>query len=510
MIKAGTIALSLFLAPAVHAVLPTDRPVRVMPVGDSITEGGPRSGNWRFPLWEKLTAAGYFIAYVGSRTTETRIGQILHEGYGGKNVQFLADQLEKSFPSPAPDIVLLHAGHNNDSAEAPVPAMLAATERIIARARAANPQVIVLLAQVIPSLKLPKYSYIPEFNAALPVLAARLSTPDSPVIVVDQSAGFDPATDTLDDRVHPNASGASKIAGRWFEALTKILPAPATPPAAPEIVPYKTIGDRTLDLHVFNPSGPATGKPRPAILFFYGGGWSRGTPLQHYAEARHYAARGYVAMTVDYRVPATHPGATPFNSLADAKSAFRHVRANSARYGIDPDRIVGAGASAGGHLAAAAALSPAFDDPSDDLSVSPRPNALVLWYPVLDNGPGGYGAERIGDRYAEFSPFHLLSSVKPPPTLILLGTKDCHLSVARASEYQALARAAGARCELKLFEGGQHAFYDYRSPAPEHLALRAESLAAADAFLDSLEPKSAAPADTANRDPGARDHASKP
>lgn len=484
MIKA--LALLLLLSPAVHAAPPTDRPVRVMPLGDSITEGGPRSGKWRFPLWEKLTAAGYFITYVGSRSTETRIGQILHEGYGGKNVQFLADQLDKSFPSPAPDIVLLHAGHNNDSAEAPVPAMLAATERIIASSRAANPHVIVLLAQVIPSLKLPKYSCLPEFNAALPALAARLSTPDSPVIVVDHATGFDPATDTLDDRVHPNASGAAKITDRWFEALTKILPPPAPPPAAPEIVPYKTIGDRTLDLHVFKPSGPATGKLRPAILFFFGGGWSRGTPLQHYAEARHYAASGYVAMTVDYRVPATHPGATPLDSLADAKSAFRHVRANSGHYGIDPERIIGAGASAGGQLAAAAALSPSFDDPGDDLSVSPRPDALLLWYPVLDNGPGGYGTERLGDRYREFSPFHLLSSVKPPPTLILLGTKDCHLSVARATEYQTLARASGAQCELKLFVDGQHAFYDYRSPSPEHLALRAESLADADAFLRSL------------------------
>lgn len=481
------LAMTISLAATGRATLPTDRAIRVLCVGDSITEGGPRSGNWRFPLWEKLIAGGYFITYVGSRATETRIGQIFHEGYGGKNAQFLAGQLEESFPSPAPDIVLLHVGHNNDSADAPVPAMLAATERIIARARAANPGVIVLLAQVIPSSKLPKYSYLPEFNAALPALARRLSTDASPIHLVDQWSGFDPVKDTLDDGVHPNASGSAKITERWFEALVKILPPPPAALSAPLVTTYKTAGDRPLQLHVFSPADHRSTDRRPAILFFFGGGWSRGTPLQHYAEARHYASRGYVAITVDYRVSATHPGATPFDALADAKSAIRHVRTEGARYGIDPDRIIGAGASAGGHLAAAAALSTSFDDPADDLSVSPRPDALVLWYPVLDNGPGGYGTERIGDRFGEFSPFHLVSSVKPPPTLILLGSRDCHLSVARAGEYRDRAQAAGARCDLKVFEGGQHAFYDYRSPAPRDLALRAESLAAADAFLRSLD-----------------------
>lgn len=480
------LASAFLAAPPASATLPADRAVRVLCIGDSITEGGPRSGNWRFPLWSKLLAAGYHIEYVGSRVTETRIGQIRHEGYGGRNAQFLADHLEKNYPSPSPDVVLLHLGHNNDSANAPVPAMLVATERLIARARADNPRVIVLLAQVIPSLKLPKYSYIPDYNAALPALAARLTTTDSPVIIVDQASGFDPAADTLDDLVHPNPSGSAKLSDRWFEALVKILPAPAADLPAPRLVPYKTIGDRPLHLHVFAPPGHRSSDRRPAVLFFYGGGWSRGTPLQHYPEARHFAARGYVAITVDYRVTSTHPGATPFDSLSDAKSAFRHVRQNASLYGIDPARLIGAGASAGAQLALAAALATDFDDPADDRSVSPRPDALVLWYPVLDNGPAGYGAERVGDRYSQFSPFHLVSTVQPPPTLLFLGTRDMHLSVARAEEYQQLARGSGARCELKLFEGGQHAFYDYRNPSPENRALRAECLSAADTFLRSL------------------------
>jgi acetyl esterase/lipase len=486
MTQAAVIALWLVgaLGPE-PAGLPTDRPIRVLCIGDSTTEGGPRSGDWRFSLWERLLAGGWFIEYGGSRTSEARTGAMRHEGYGGKNVQFLAAQMEQAFPSPAPDIVLLHAGHNNDAAADPVPDMLAATERIILRARAANPRVIVLLAQVIPSFKLPKYSYIPAFNAALPVLAARLSTTESPVHIVDQATGFDPAVDTLDDLVHPNASGREKIVQVWFDALGKVLPRPEPDLAMPVLVPYKSVGDKPLHLHVFHPAGSTPDAPRPAIVFFYGGGWSRGTPIQFYPEARHFARRGYVAITVDYRVAATHAGATPFDALADAKSAIRFVRAHAAELGIDPQRVIGAGASAGGHLAAAA-LSPAFDDPSDDTSVSAQPDALILWYPVIDNGPTGYGAERIGDRYPDFSPFHLVERFPPPPTLVFLGTKDVHLSVARAQEYQQRVRQTGARCELELFENSPHAFYDYRNPSPSHASLRSKCLASADAFLRSL------------------------
>jgi acetyl esterase/lipase len=471
---------------------------RVLAAGDSITEGGSTFSNWRYHLWEKLTAAGYYIDYVGSREAPSRIGNLRHEGYGGKNVEFLAERLAEKFPSPAPDFLLLHTGHNHFAEEKPIPGMLAALERIVASARAANPRITILLAQVIPSLKLPKYAYLPEFNAALPAFAARLSTAASPIVIVDHATGFDPAVDTVADQVHPSASGAAKMAVRWFEALVKLLPPPAEPAPLPRLVPYKSIGGRTLELHVFSPS-PAVGAPRlagtaepaaaprPAIISFFGGGWSRGTPVQYYRECRHFAARGYVAIAADYRVTATYSKSTPFDSVADARSALRYVRAHAAELGIDPARIVAAGASAGGHLAAATALLPGLDDPTDDLSVSPRPAALVLWYPVIDNGPGGYGHERIGARYTEFSPLHNISATPPPPpTLVFLGTVDKLIPVATGQDFQKRLQTAGARCDLQLFPDRGHPIYDYRNPAAEHLTLRAECLAAADAFLRYL------------------------
>ena len=462
-----------------------DRVWRIMAAGDSITEGGTTFSNWRFPLWEKLTAAGYFIDYVGSRSASSRIGTLKHEGYGGQTVEYLATQLRTTFPQNPADIVLLHAGHNYSSDTNPVPQMLTATESIIATCRATNPQVTILLAQVIPSLKLPKYSYIPDFNAALPALAARLSTSASPVIIVDQATGFDPAADTVADLVHPNATGAAKMRDRWFEALDQILPTPAGDITQPQLRPYKTpAGSAPLDLHVFTPpTGPAA--LRPAVVFFFGGGWTTGTPLQFYTECRHFAAQGYVAITADYRISSTHAGATAFDSVADAKSAIRYLRSHATELGIDPHRIVAAGASAGGHLAAATALLPGLDDPSDDPAISARPDALVLWYPVIDNGPNGYAYSSFGSRYREISPLHNIG-LNPPPTLTLLGTADAYIPVATGQDFQNRLRNFGGRADLVLYQGGKHPLYPYRDPSATTQAFRATCLAEANAFLKSL------------------------
>ena len=198
-------------------------PVRIMAVGDSITTGGKTFSVYRPILAERLRAAGYAVEFVGS---QGGAGE-RHEGYGGKNIEFVARTVPANFARTPADLVLLHAGHNHFDTERPVPGMLAATEELIAALRALNPRVVVLLGQVIPSGKLPKYSYLPEFNAGLAVLAARLHSPAQPVRLVDHAAGFVWETDTIADLVHPNAVGAAKMAARWFEALQAVLPPPA-------------------------------------------------------------------------------------------------------------------------------------------------------------------------------------------------------------------------------------------------------------------------------------------
>ncbi|MCU0749006.1 MAG: alpha/beta hydrolase fold domain-containing protein [Akkermansiaceae bacterium] len=422
---------------------------RVMPVGDSITEGGSSFSTWRYGLWEKLYTAGYLIEYVGSRKTDSRIGELPHEGYGGKNSGFLAATVPGNFRKHPADIVLLHAGHNHFADQKPVPQILKDTEALIDGFRAVNPKVTILLAQPIHSGKLPKYSYIPELQKELVPLAKRLDRPDSRVIIVPQGEGFVVGKDTVPDLVHPNASGAAKMADKWFEALVKVME-PATPAYRPEIRTYKKHPRGDLTLHVFKPSTPSA-KPRPAIVFFFGGGWKQGTPLQFYAECTHFASKGMVAISADYRTAFSHR-TTAFEAVSDGKSAIRWVRQHAKELGIDPNQIIAAGASAGGQVAAAAGTLKGLDEPSEDQSISSRPDALALWYPVLDNGPQGYGDAKIKARYMEISPLHNVTSTTPP-TILFLGTQDRLVPVATARDFESRMKKAGVACEVQLFVG---------------------------------------------------------
>lgn len=219
--------LALLLGGLASAAAAT--PVRVMAVGDSITAGADFFSSYRHPLKAKLAAAGYVVEFTGTQTDGTPGGPLAHEGYGGKNTEYLAATVPDHFRAHPADIVLLHSGHNHTVEEQPVPGIVAATEKLIAAFRAVNPRVTVLLAQVIPAGKLPKYAYIPELNVALAALAARLDRPGSRVVSVDQATGFDWTADTVADKVHPNARGAEKMAQAWFEALQRILPPPGGP-----------------------------------------------------------------------------------------------------------------------------------------------------------------------------------------------------------------------------------------------------------------------------------------
>lgn len=196
---------------------------RIMTVGDSITEGGPNFSSYRYPLAQKLSRAGYRVEFVGSRTSQSPAGPLHHEGHSGRNAEYLVRILGDSFRTNRADIVLIHAGHNHTNSEGPVPGIIAATEQMIGIVRSINPRVVVLVAQVIPSGKLPKYDYIPALNVELSKLATRLNNAEQPVICVDMTEGFDWRTDTIEDKVHPNAIGAEKIAEHWFTAITNIV-----------------------------------------------------------------------------------------------------------------------------------------------------------------------------------------------------------------------------------------------------------------------------------------------
>lgn len=221
---------------------------------------------------------------------------------------------------------------------------------------------------------------------------------------------------------------------------------------------YKRVDTVSLKLEIVYPPFMLANQRYPAIIFFYGGGWITRNINQFKVYANHFAKLGMVCFIADYRTESNH-GTTPFESVKDAKSAIRFIKQNAARFHINKDSIIAAGGSAGGHLAAATALIEDYDEASDDLSVSCKPHALILFNPVIDNGPGGYGFERIGKEYKNFSPLHNIQK-GAPPTIIFLGTKDELIPVATMQYYKTVMEIVGSHCEVVLYEGEAHGFFN--------------------------------------------------
>lgn len=248
-------------------------------------------------------------------------------------------------------------------------------------------------------------------------------------------------------------------------------------PSPDKEVVYKTLDSGTLSLHVFNPPGHDPSKSASAIVFFFGGGWNGGSPSQFYGQSRAIADVGMVAMCAEYRVKSRN-GTSPKECVSDGKSAIRWVRSHANDLGIDPDRIAAGGGSAGGHVAAATAMVDDFDDPSDDQSISPRPAALLLFNPVFDNGPEGYGYDRVKAYWQKISPLHNLDA-DSPPTIFFLGTQDKLIPVSTGKAYQDKMQALERRCEMHLYQDAKHGFFNKGEPYQDTLA---KSLA----FLKSL------------------------
>ena len=229
---------------------------------------------------------------------------------------------------------------------------------------------------------------------------------------------------------------------------------------AQEKIVYKKIDSTILNLEVYYPNNMITGSSYPAMVFFFGGGWNGGNPHQFLEHAKYFSQKGIACFLADYRTKSPH-GVTPFECLKDAKSAVRFIRLNAKKLNIDPDRIVAAGGSAGGHLAAATASIEDYNDGLDDLKISCIPNALVLFNPVIDNGPGGYGYERIGESYAQFSPVHNIREGMPP-TIIFLGTKDKLIPVETMKYFKKVMERVGSYCNLNLYKGKGHGFFNFK------------------------------------------------
>lgn len=244
---------------------------------------------------------------------------------------------------------------------------------------------------------------------------------------------------------------------------------------------YKSIGQTDLRLHVFAPSGEGSAR-QPAIVFFFGGGWTNGDVGQFVPQSQYLAGRGMVAIVADYRVFARH-ATSPFEAIADAKSAIRWVRSHAKELHIDPSRIAAGGGSSGGHLALSAALLEAFSQPGEDMNISSKPNALVLFNPAVDTTHDTPRAlERFGGRGAEGSPLHHVHR-GIPPTLIFHGKADTTVPYADVERFCVESRKVGNQCQLFGYEEATHGFFN---PSRDAGRWYRETLLEMDRFLAKL------------------------
>ena len=171
--------------------------------------------------------------------------------------------------------------------------------------------------------------------------------------------------------------------------------------------------------------------------------------------------------------------------MEDGKSAVRWMRANAERLGVDPNKIAAGGGSAGGHVAAAVGTVPGFEAKGEDHTVSSRPDALLLFNPVYDNGPNGYGHSRVQPNWKDICPMHNIRK-GAPPTVVFLGSQDKLIPVSTAEAYDKKMEEAGSRCETHIYEGASHGFFNFGRKGKDGTDYYADTVTKMDKFLLSL------------------------
>ncbi len=255
-------------------------------------------------------------------------------------------------------------------------------------------------------------------------------------------------------------------------ALENAAQAPVRPPPPPgdgrsliepsSIQSYKTVGDSELSAHIFTPDGHSTSDKIAALIFMHGGGLRQGSPQQGYDLAARLIPEGIAVVSIAYRLLDT-PDRTLDEIISDAKSSVRWLRENASDLGIDPDRIVMSGHSAGAYLALTTGVIDEFDEITENLEVSSVPNHMILWsVPVsrTDNSensmvPEGYSMD-------DFVPANYVAA-DMPPALFIHGNADTTVAFEPAMAFHQQYGEAGNQTKFHLISGADHFFR-----RPEH------------------------------------------
>ena len=221
-------------------------PLKIVALGDSITNALAGYNSYRRDLWNKLIQAGYDVDFVGSKNNAQGNNPFPdstfdpdHEGHAGWRIDEIVNGRggnagrSGGLAGYTPDIALVHLGTNDALQRNTAESSANELKQTIDILRQDNPDIVIFLAQVIPTARsVGANNRINELNALIPGVVADKTTARSPVILVDQNTGFNAVTDTYDE-LHPNEAGEAKLAQIWFEALQAYLPAPGTLPPNP-------------------------------------------------------------------------------------------------------------------------------------------------------------------------------------------------------------------------------------------------------------------------------------
>jgi len=250
-------------------------------------------------------------------------------------------------------------------------------------------------------------------------------------------------------------------------ATSVLARARATAEDLPRTFEYVRRGETPLHLYVIAPAdvspavvSPARSSSVPAkaagaILLFHSGGWTRSRPQAMFERARRFAAAGLVAIPVEYRLSAG--AVTPVEAFDDTCEAFRWVRAHAGELGVDPRRVAGYGASAGGVMVAATATAGCPTPGKSARTTDGRPEALVLVSTGFDleHSETFRKLSRADTNPADYSPLaHLTAAL--PPTFVAQGTDDTVTPLPAAQTFCARARKLGRTCDLQIYPGLGH------------------------------------------------------
>ena len=204
---------------------PNSLSIKILPLGDSITQGGEGYASYRRSLWFLLQDAGFNVDFIGHQikhhgdlSDNLKDFDLNHEGHWAWETGELDEKLDGWLKGYTPDIVLLHVGTNDFDRGQSNESTMQEIKSIIAKLRKNNAKVAIFIAKIIPM----KNKDTSSINNSIALLVDAQNTQKSPLVIVDQYTDYEPLVDNHDN-YHPNSKGEDKIANKWFEVLEDYL-----------------------------------------------------------------------------------------------------------------------------------------------------------------------------------------------------------------------------------------------------------------------------------------------